>query len=94
MSIPVDTFKMRVMGKDMWKLIAPALEKLGYVWNDGTPLSKFYPRRNVYGFIFRIDKSVVHCSFESTYDRHDCPEIDCNHILRNQHCAVYASEFE
>ena len=94
MSIPVDTFKMRVMGKDMWKLIAPALEKLGYTWRTGTPLSNFYPEPNVYGFIFRVDKTVVHCGSESTYDRHDCPEIDCNFILRNQRCTVNTSEFE
>ena len=94
MSIPADAFKMRVMGKDMWKLIAPALERLGYTWRTGTPLSNFYPEPNVYGFIFRVDKTVVHCGVESTYDRHDCPEMDCNLILRNPHCTVNASEFE
>jgi len=94
MSIPADAFKMRVMGKDMWKLIAPALERLGYTWRTGTPLSNFYPEYNVYGFIFRVDKTVVHCGCESTYDRHDCPEMDCNLILRNPHCTVNASEFE
>lgn len=95
MRIPVDTlgFKMRVMSEDIWKRITPALEELGYVWRDGTPLRNFYPS-NVYGFLFKFDKNVVYCSSESSYYSHNCPEFDCHLILRNQHCTVDTSEFE
>lgn len=95
MRISVGTleFKMRVMSEDIWKRITPALEELGYVWRDGTPLSNFYPR-DVYGFHFRGDKTVVYCSSESSYYSYDCPEFDCHLILRNQHCTVNTSEFE
>lgn len=95
MRIPVDTlgFKMRVMSVDIWKRITPALEELGYVWRDGTPLSNFYPR-HAYGIICKWDKTVIYCESENSYRRHDCPEFDCNLILRNQPCTVNASEFE
>ena len=96
MRIPVDTleFKMRVASVDIWKRITPALEELGYAWRTGTPLSDFYPHPDAYGFLLKVDKTVVYCRSESSYHSHDCPEFDCNLILRNQHCTVDTSEFE
>lgn len=99
MRIPVDitAFKMKVVSVDIWKRIAPALEELGYVWGDGTSLSNFYPLADVhhaYGLIFGFDKSVTYCSSEFSYNLHDCPELDYNLALHNQHCSVSASEFE